>query len=149
MRRALANLPLLLIAAFSVMFAAMPESFGRWDPATSNISAQEVSQFHDWFVTQLQERDAVELKPTPCCGDEEHYGGDGRYVDVRSAGNGRYEVFVEELGQWVLYPKPVNPAHLNPTGQNVAWLKVYTIPDGVGGKTHQVIWFCLRLAQGM
>ncbi len=149
MRRLISVLPLTVIGALALVLVAMSPSFGRWNPATSGIPAQEVSQFHDWFVSQQQERDPAELKPAPCCGDEEHYGGDGRYVKVRSVGNGHYEVFVDEVGQWVRYPKPVNPDHPNPTGRNVAWLKVYTMPDGDGGTTHQIIWFCLRLAQGM
>lgn len=148
MKHVLADLPLPLLVALSLVFASMPPSFGRWDPDKSGISAQQVAEFHSWFVTQLQEPDSIERKPGPCCGDEEHYGGDGRYVEVRSVGNGRYEVFVAELGKWVLYPKQVNPDHPNPTGRNVAWLKIYNMPDGMGGSVHQIAWYCLRLAQG-
>jgi len=143
-----ANLPLSLLVALAIVFASVPQSFAHWDPDKSGISAQEVAEFHTWFTTQLQEPNAIERKPTPCCGDEEHFGGDGRYVEVRSVGDGRYEVFVNEVGKWVLYPKRVNPDHLNPTGRNVAWLKVYDMPDGMGGTLHQIAWYCLRLAQG-
>lgn len=149
MRRILTDFPVCLVAALSIVLATMSQSFGHWDVRTSGISAEQVAEYHDWFVTQLQERDSVESKPTPCCGDEEHYGGDGRYVDVRSVGDGKYEVFVTELARWVLYPKPVNPGYPNPTGRNVAWLYIYATPDGQGGKTQHVTWFCLRLAQGM
>ena len=134
-----------LIAALAIGLAVIPQCYGRWDPNTSGISAEQISEFHDWFVTQLQEPDTVERKRSPCCGDEENYGGDGRYVDVRSVGDGNYEVFVAELGQWVLYPKSVKPDYPNPTGRNVAWLYVYKTPTG----RQQVTWFCLRLAQGM
>ena len=104
--------------------------------------------YHDWFLAQRTEPEYMgpNSRPLigPCCGDEEHYGGDGRYVDVRSLPEGHYEVFVKEAGMWMLYPKPVNPDHDNPTGHNVAWYVAYKIEDH-----WSVNWFCLRLAQGM
>lgn len=113
----------------------------RWNPLTSGISEEDVSRYHDWFVSQMRAPEAP--FPGPCCGDEEHYGGDGHYVDVRTLPNGHYEVFVKEAGAWMLYPFPVNPSYPNPTGENVAWYVAYRIND-----SWSVTWFCLRLAQG-
>ena len=97
--------------------------------------------YHQWFTTQMQE---PPNQTTPCCGDEEHFGGDGHYVQVRSIGVDRYEVFVPELRQWILYPRTVDPTHPNPTGQNVAWYVIYNVGDQAS-----ITWYCLRLAQGM
>lgn len=101
--------------------------------------------YHDWFVTQRQEQnpDCRGCGVAPCCGDEEHYGGDGRFVDVRPSAGGRYEVFVREAAQWMVYPLAVNPDYPNPTGQNIAWYIAYKIGDH-----WDVNWFCLRLASG-
>lgn len=110
-----------------------------------------VGPYHEWFLAQRQDvldptvsgREGAIINGGPCCGDEEHVGGDGHYVDVRSIGGGKYEVFVREVGQWVLFPLPVK-WHENPTGQNVAW---YTITPGEHGQM-TINWYCLRLAEG-
>ena len=91
--------------------------------------------YSQWFKSQMQEPPNQTIS---CCGDEEHFGGDGRYVDVRSVG-GYWEVFVREKNEWVLYPYPVNPEHSNPTGQNVAWYRI---------DEDSIIWYCLRLSGG-
>lgn len=85
----------------------------------------------DWFFSQYQEE-----TPARCCGELEENGGDARYVAIRVA-DGKY--FVQIDGSWVLYPKPVNPYHENPTGRGVVWLKATE-----GG----YVFYCLRLATG-
>lgn len=125
---------LLLCAA---LFLSSSLAFAKWNPLTSGISAEQVSEYHNWFLAQQQEGGG------PCCGDEEHAGGDGHYVDVRAVGPNLYEVFVRELDMWVTYPKSVNAYHENPTGKNVAWYRVVH-----AGNETTVVWFCLRLANG-
>ena len=102
--------------------------------------------YSGWFKAQMQEPTAGEHGPTSCCGDEENAGGDGRFVDVRSLGNGQYEVFIKEFNSWLLYPKPVNPNYPNPTGKNVVWIKLWINPIN---QQLEINWFCLRLAQGV
>src|SRR5579864_8500540 len=136
-RRILPKFPLGLLAALSIFLMLLPRAFGSWQgPA---------GPFHEWFVKQMQEPPEM----GPCCGDEEHYGGDGRYVDVRSLPSGQHEVFVKEAATWILYPKAVKADYPNPTGQNVAWYIAYRIPESDGAAHWEVRWFCLRLAQGM
>lgn len=120
-----------LLGLLVIAFFHYP-AHAKWNPLTSGISTEQISAYHDWFLAQKQETGA------PCCGDEEHYGGDGHYVNVRRIGN-VYQVFVKELGFYATYEGPVNPNHENPTGQNVAWYVV----DG-----HDIRWYCLRLASG-
>ena len=137
MRRTRNILPRYFLAALPALLVASAQAFGAWHGP--------VGPYHDWFVRQMQEPP----DGGPCCGDEEHFGGDGRYVDVRSRPDGQYEVFIREEGAWVVYPKSVNPAYANPTGQNVAWYVAYKVPDPSGVARWDVRWFCLRLAQGM
>lgn len=114
------------------------EAHAHWNPLTSGISAEQATQYSSWFVTQRQEESNIS-----CCGDEEHAGGDGHYVDVRHIGD-TYQIFVRELGIWVIYPNAVNPSHKNPTGQNVAWYKI----SRPKGSLPTITWYCLRLAEG-
>lgn len=101
------------------------KSFGAPPPDSSHI-------FSAWFLSQKQVNGV-----SPCCGDEEHVGGDGHYVNVRNLGQG-YEVEID--GVWVLYPLPIDKSyHSNPTGRNVVW---YTKGEGY------INFYCLRLAEG-
>ena len=136
-KRTALNVPLCLLSAAAIGAAILAPAHGAWHGPDG--------PYHQWFVGQMQEPPDL----GPCCGDEEHYGGDGRYVDVKTLPGGQYEVFVREAGTWIVYPKTVNPSYPNPTGQNVAWYLAYKIPDSDGHAHWDVKWFCLRLAQGM
>ena len=92
-----------------VMFVAIPfcatYAWGH-DPEHKNT-------YGDWFVSQMQEGGTI-----ACCGDIDTRGGDAHYANVMNSGD-KYYVSID--GQWVLYPNPVRPYYLNPTGENVVW----------------------------
>jgi hypothetical protein len=115
------------LAAAGIMLAAARIASGH-DPSGHN-------EYANWFTTQKQYSGKAF-----CCGDLNQRGGDAHYVSVKTE-EGQYFVWVDE--QWVLYPHPVNPNLLNPTGRNVVWYKKVDGPN-----VPEYRFYCLRLATG-
>jgi len=133
----------LLVAGILVIIGV---AFKAWGAPPPNASGH----YTQWYLEQQQLDEepvcnrAGECHLKSCCGGPEEEGGDGRSVNVRYVGHDdtigdRYEVEIN--GVWILYPRPVPRALDNPTGRNVAWLRINT--DG------SVTWYCLRVALGV